>query len=166
MEKYFAFSVMTDNSGLFQKIEVLGDSSKEDDYLVQLRKNLHRMLTQEAKHFTRVVIHTSFKLRYNEIDAIRETVDDACKQANPRTRFAVVKVNHRSRFFGVNRSVNCLVPFEGTKVRLGKGEYLVWFEGIFPDKPIVSKLFPGPTHLQFLRSETPTGMNDDDLLQI
>jgi hypothetical protein len=29
----------------------------------------------------------------------------------------------------------------------------VWFEGIYPDKPNVTKVFPGPTHLQFLRVE-------------
>jgi hypothetical protein len=54
-------------------------------------------------------------------------------------------VNHKSRFFGINRSVNSLVPYEATKVRLGPHEYLVWFEGIFPDKPNVTKAFPGPT---------------------
>jgi len=33
VEKYFAFSVMTDSSGLFQRIQVLGESEQETDYL-------------------------------------------------------------------------------------------------------------------------------------
>jgi hypothetical protein len=161
IEKYFAFSVLTDNSGLFQRIEVLGESKDESNYLTELRRNLSQVLREESGHFKRVVVHTSFKLKYREIDAIKSTVMEASeRQAD--TRFAVVKVNHRSRFFGINRSVNSLVPFEATKVRLGAGQYLVWFEGIFPDKPTVTKLFPG---LEFLRCSEDSPINDDDLLQ-
>jgi hypothetical protein len=93
-------------------------------------------------------------------------VHETAKQtADGEGRFAVVKVNHNSRFFGANRSVNSLVPFEGTQVKLGHGEYLVWFEGIFPDKPTVTKAFPGPTHLQFLRVTEGQNVNDEILLQ-
>lgn len=165
VEKYFAFSVMTDNSGLFQRIEVLGESGNESDYLTQLQNNLGQIIAAESSRFSRVVIHTSFKLKYREIDAIRATVEAASKGGAQQTRFAVVKVNHHSRFFGVNRSVNCLVPFEATKVRLGGGQYLVWFEGIFPDQPTVNKLFPGPTHLEFLKCHTGHQISEDDLLQ-
>jgi hypothetical protein len=61
--------------------------------------------------------------------------------------------------------VNSLVPFEGTTVRLGPREHLAWFEGIFPDKPTVTKAFPGPTHLEFLRMTEGSGIGDDELLQ-
>ena len=77
----------------------------------------------------------------------------------------MVKVNHKSRFFGANRNVNSLVPFEGTRVKLGHDEYLVWFEGIFPDKPTVTKAFPGPTHLQFMRVTENNRIDDEILLQ-
>jgi hypothetical protein len=166
VEKYFAFSVMTDSSGLFQRIQVLGDANDEGSYLDQLRTRLAQLLGEMAQRFTRVVIHTSFKLRWREMDAIQETVSHAAGQADPsRCRFAVVKINHRHRFFGVNRGVNSLVPYEATKVKLGAGEYLVWFEGIFPDKPTVTKAYPGPTHLQFLRVSEANGISDDVLLQ-
>src|SRR5262249_10783073 len=56
-------------------------------------------------------------------------------------------------------------PYEGTCVRLGHREYLVWFEGINADKPTVAKLFPGPTHLDFLRVPDRQNISDDDLLQ-
>lgn len=152
VDKYFAFSVLTDSSGLFQQIKVLGDSADHNTYVSALRANLKQVLETNAGVFNRVVIHTSFKLKHEEIRAIEQTtreVADAIDKS--KCRFSVIKVNHKSRFFGVNRSVNSLVPYEATKVRLGPHEYLVWFEGIYPDKPNVTKAFPGPTHLQFLR---------------
>jgi hypothetical protein len=166
VEKYFAFSILTDSSGLFQKIQVLGESDNEKTYLEQLRANLRTVLKTGAEDFSRVVIHTSFKLKYQEIDEIYNVVKEAaCQTTNGGSRFSVVKVNHKSRFFGANRGVNSLVPFEGTRVKLGHGEYLVWFEGIFPDKPTVTKAFPGPTHLQFLRVTETQNINDEILLQ-
>jgi len=63
--------------------------------------------------------------------------------------------------------VNSLVPFEGTKVRLGPNEYLVWFEGLLPEQASVARAFPGPTHLEFLRlSDVDTGAAEQrELLQ-
>jgi len=166
VEKYFAFSVMTDNSGLFQKLQVLGDAGTQADYLAQLRSNLRQILDEGSRKFSRVVVHTSFRLKKREMDAIQRTVAQAAEeQQDGHCHFAVVKVNHRSRFFGVNRAVNSLVPYEATTVRLGGGEHLIWFEGIFPDKPTVNKAYPGPTHIEFLRVSEDNKINDDVLLQ-
>lgn len=166
VEKYFAFSVLTDSSGLFQRIQVLGDADSEASYLEQLRTTLGQVLQETSQRFSRVVVHTSFKLRRKEMDAIQSTVAHAVGATDPaKCRFAVVKVNHRHRFFGINRAVNSLVPYEATTVRLGAREYLVWFEGIFPDKPTVTKAFPGPTHLEFLRVSNGTTITDNELLQ-
>src|ERR1039458_9411865 len=152
VEKYFAFSVLTDSSGLFQSIQVLGQGDDETTYLDALKANLRKVIQSGTDDFSRVVIHTSFKLKHTEIGAIQNVVQEAAQSVERCNRkFAVVKVNHKSRFFGANRAVNSLVPYEGTRVRLGHGEYLVWFEGIFPDKPTVTKAFPGPTHLQELQ---------------
>jgi hypothetical protein len=153
VEKYFAFSVLTDSSGLFQKIQVLGDETDHGVYLAALSANLKQALLQNAGAFQRVVIHTSFKLKYDEIRAIQKVTQEVASADRGKCRFSVIKVNQHSRFFGTNRSVNSLVPYEATKVRLGPHEYLVWFEGIYPDKPNVTKAFPGPTHLQFLKVE-------------
>jgi hypothetical protein len=168
VDKYFAFSVLTDSSGLFQQIQVLGDSQDHTAYISALRANLKKVLEEKAGLFDRVVIHTSFKLKHEEIRAIQQTTHDvAAATDRAKCRFSVIKVNHKSRFFGINRSVNSLVPFEATKVRLGPNEYLVWFEGIYPDKPNVTKAFPGPTHLQFLRvNDDPVGPAEQrELLQ-
>lgn len=164
VEKYFAFSVMTDSSGLFQKIQVLGEASNQGDYLSQLRDNLRILLSNSAGQFARVVIHTSFKLKHREIDAIQKTVQETAKSGST-CKFAVVKVNHRSRFFGVNRAVNSFVPYEATQIKLGRHEYLMWFEGLSADTPTVNKAFPGPTHLQFLRVSDESAIPDHVLLQ-
>lgn len=166
IEKYFAFSVLTDSSGLFQKIQVLGEANTEVHYLERLRNQLQIILHSNAKDFSRIVVHTSFKLRQREIAAIQDVAQQTAKSlSETRCRFAVVKVNHKSRFFGINQSVNSLVPYEGTYVRLGHDEYLIWFEGIFPDKPTVTKAFSGPTHLQFLRTNDRDEIGKEVLLQ-
>ena len=168
VDKYFAFSVLTDSSGLFQQIQVLGDSENHSNYINALRDNLKKVLQDSAGRFKRVVIHTSFKLRHEEIDTIRQTAQDVAKTTDrAKCRFSVIKVNHRNRFFGVSRSVNSLVPFEASKVQLSRDEHLIWFEGIYPDKPNVTKAFPGPTHLQFLRvNDDPPGTAEQrELLQ-
>ncbi|SNS98924.1 Piwi domain-containing protein [Granulicella rosea] len=168
VDKYFAFSVLTDSSGLFQQIQVLGDSPDHNSYVSALRANLKQVLEANAGAFNRVVIHTSFKLKHEEIRAIEQTTREvAAATDKSKCRFSVIKVNHKSRFFGINRSVNSLVPYEATKVRLGPHEYLVWFEGIYPDKPTVTKAFPGPTHLQFLRvnDEATEPAEERELLQ-
>ena len=165
VEKYFAFSVMTDNSGLFQKIKVLGEGTEQESYIDALRRNLREVLEQSTRDFERIVVHTSFKLKHREMDIIENTVSEIVEEKDTSCRFAVVKVNHRSRFFGINRDVNSLVPYEATRVQLGPREYLVWFEGIYPDKKTVSKVFPGPTHLQILRISKENGVSDEVLLQ-
>jgi hypothetical protein len=166
IEKYFAFSILTESSGLFQKIQVLGQGTDEGAYLGELRTNLDALLNERAEEFSRVVLHTSFRLKFREMDQIQDAVQTAAARARDgKCRFAVVKVNHKSGFFGTNRTVNSLVPFEGTHVRLGHREHLVWFEGIFPDKPTVTKAFSGPTHLQFLRVSDQNEISDEALLQ-
>lgn len=152
IERYFAFSVLTDNSGMFQKIQVLGDARDRETYLSDLKRKLRETLINNTEEFSRIVIHTSYRLKWSEIDAIRQVVSDMLAEGQRRDRqFAVIKVNEHNRFFGTNANVNSLVPYEGTSVRLGYNEFLIWFEGLYPDNPTVKKAFPGPTHVEFLR---------------
>ena len=164
VERHFAFSVLSDNSGLFQQIQVLGDAPNESDYLSELKENLSSVLKEKTSLYDRVVIHTSFKLKRTEIRAIEDVARSASGNET-KCRFAVVKVNHRSRFFGINPDVNSLVPFEATEAKLAHREYLIWFEGIFPDKQTVSKAFPGPTHIQMLRITEDSDVEADSVLQ-
>jgi len=165
VEKYFAFSVLTDSTGLFRNIEVLGEAADHASYLDHLRANLRQMLKSQAAEFKKVVLHTSFRLKLDEIKAI-EAVTREVAQEHVDRQFAVVKVNQQNRFFGFNRDLNSLVPYEATKVALGPHEYLMWFEGISPDKENVSKLFAGPTHLQFLKVSDAYSSDDEEHLML
>jgi hypothetical protein len=164
IQKYFAFSILTDSSGLFQSVEMLGDSSDEKQYLEALRSNLKTLLIANSKKFTKVVLHTPFKLKQSEMRILEEEVQNAAGSATS-CKFAVVKVNQHNRFFAFNEAVNSLIPYEGTYSRLGHDEFLVWFEGLFPDKPTASKAVPGPTHLKFLRVSHPDLIGDETILQ-
>jgi len=157
---------MTDNSGLFQQLRVLGESDNEFAYIEELKANLRNILTDRPSEFSQVVVHTSFRLKKREMRAIEQTVRAVAGEGRSTgRRFAVVKVNQHNRFFGVNPNVNSLVPFEGTVVSLGGGQHLLWFEGIFPDKQTVTTAFPGPTHISFLRVTDEDAIADESLLQ-
>ncbi|MBI4661802.1 MAG: piwi domain protein [Verrucomicrobia bacterium] len=163
IEKYFAFSILTDSSGIFQSLNVIGQADREADYLRQLRDNLANLLREQAERFRTVVLHTSFKLKHTEMEVIESVVKAAA--AEKKCRFAVVKVNQRNRFFAINPKVNSFVPYEASYVRLGHREYLLWFEGVFPDNPSVKKAFPGPTHLEFLHVSEEKMIGDEQVLQ-
>lgn len=165
VERYFAFSVLTDSSGMFQEIEVLGNDANHQSYLTALRNNLTNMLKGSATRFKRIVIHTTFKLRQNEMAAIHEAVESASNEYGEKCHFAVVKINQNCRFLATNRAVNSRVPYEGSFMKLSHTEYLMWFEGVFRDKPTVAKALPGPTHVQFLRGATVGGVDHDIVLQ-
>ncbi len=166
VEKYIAFSVFTDNSGLFQKIQILGEGDNEKIYLDRLRENLRTELSEHSQHFDRIAVHTSFRLRKREIEAIEQVVREAGTSRNSnKCRFAVIKVNQKNRFFGTNLQVKSYVPYEGSWARLGRNEYLIWFEGIFPDNTTVRKAFPGPTHIDILSIGDESGEGDMSLLQ-
>lgn len=165
VDKYFAFSILTDSSGLFQSINVVAEGSDKETYLEQMRANLQKMLEEKAAVFKKVVLHTSFRLRFEEMQVIQEVVSAAAAKSSGQCAFAVVKVNQRNRFFAVNRSVNSLVPYEGSYMRLGRREYLIWFEGIFRNNPNVKKVIPGPTHLSFLKVSEEALIGDEQILQ-
>ncbi len=164
IERYFAFSILTDSSGLFQSIEVLGHGDTEAAYLQRLQTNLASLLQAKAKEFSKVVLHSPFKLKQSEMKVLQDVVSEAAK-GTTACRFAVLKVNQQNRFFGVNRDVNSLVPYEGSYLQLSKREFLLWFEGLFPDKPNMTKAVPGPTHIEFLRVTNDSLIGEQNILQ-
>ena len=93
------FSVLSDSSGLFREIRVLGESPDRSTYISALRSNLRQVLEESAASFNRVVIHTSFKLRYEEIDAIRRTTEEiaSAKAKYEQTQATLEKFEHGNR---------------------------------------------------------------------
>ena len=62
----------------------------------------------------------------------------------------MIKVNTENKFFGFADN-NTLVPYESSFVKLDKGEFLVWFEGLQYGKELVNKRTSNPVHIKFLQ---------------
>lgn len=150
IEKYYSYSVLTDSSGLYLDLEVLGKADSEESYLEELKASLKRIIEERRGEFSKFVIHTPFKIRHFELDSITELLKsyDTDTSAND-IEFVVLKVNTNNKFFGYNLRVNSLVPYESTYIKLSARDYLVWFEGLQYHNPSVYRRFAGPTHIEF-----------------
>ncbi|MBI5035004.1 MAG: hypothetical protein HZB51_31145 [Chloroflexi bacterium] len=150
IEKYFAYSVLTDSSGLYLDMELVGRAQSQDSYTQQIKENIQRIIQCRKQNFKKFVIHTPFKIKKYELDSIRKAIQTVQRdENNDSLEFAVMKINTQNKFFGYDLDANSLVPFESTFVQLSPREYLVWFEGVQYHTPNVYKRFAGPVHIEF-----------------
>ena len=150
VDKYFAYSVLIDSSGVYKDMAILGDSKDRNHYMKQIKIKIEEIIRLYQHEFKKFVIHTPFKLKNRELDAIKDSLQALSDSlALAELEFVVMKVNTNNRFFGYYPQSNSLVPYESTCLQLSSKEYLIWFEGIQINKPNVSKRFSGPTHVEF-----------------
>lgn len=117
IRKYFSYSVCTDSSGLYQRVNVLGNSSDEHSYLDQLRDNIAAVVSApEFEEMQQIVLHVPFKIKVKELEIISQAISDT---ANSRSdhEFVVLKVNQDNKFFGY-ADTNSLVPYESSYLHL------------------------------------------------
>jgi hypothetical protein len=153
IQKYFAYCVATDSSGLYKKIAVLSHTNLRATYIADLQRSLVReMLETGSSGYTHCVLHVPFKLKNDELEALEKAVQSASATA-ASVKFAVLKINDDHRFFGYAVN-NSRVPIEGTIARLGATSMLLWFEGLKSPADVVSKRIAGPVHLEFLWPKT------------
>jgi len=139
-----------DSSGIYKDIAILGDSPDEKQYMEQIKSKIEEIVRRYQQEFKKFVIHTPFKLKNQELNAIRDSIQALSNSLKlTDIEFVVMKVNTSNNFFGYYSHSNSLVPFESTCLQLSPKEYLIWFEGIQLNKPNVSKRFSGPTHIEF-----------------
>jgi hypothetical protein len=149
IQRYFAYCVATDSSGLYKKIAVLGDSKSRSDYITELKASLIREFREaQADKYTGCTIHVPFRLREDEMEALEGALNEA-HAANRDLKFTVLKVNDQHRFFGY-ASNNSRVPIEGSVARLSANTALLWFEGLKRPNDLVGKRVAGPVHVEFL----------------
>ena len=149
IDRYFAYSVLTDSSGIFEEIRVLGDSSDEDAYLETLVSNLHHVFDDYSDRFTSFVVHATFSLRRCELDRI-DAVLDSRRQKDSDRHFVSIKFNDRNKFFGFSLTHNSRIPYESTMVALSRDELLVWFEGLqYPGSNVRGRI-GRPLHVRFM----------------
>ncbi|OQB13434.1 MAG: Piwi domain protein [Firmicutes bacterium ADurb.Bin193] len=159
--KYFAYSLCFDSSGIYRRLNILGESNDRDTYIAQLSEQIKLHLNNEmTTNIKKCVIHIPFKMNKYEIRCIKDSIYSV-KQAHDQIEFVFIKINVINRFFGYSHYNSC-IPLAGTCIPLGKREFLVWFEGIQQGKTqvIASQNITNPVHIQFMDSGN---LNDDDI---
>ena len=144
IDRFLAYSVLTDSSGLYRELRFLGTSDNEDDYRRQISRNLARLFQEYREEYSRFVVHASFTIRWRELDAIKDAVESI---ATDREIF-VVRFNEDTRYFGWNMTSNSMVPYKGSICCLNREEYLVWFDGVTRERPRIGKV-DRPIHVKF-----------------
>lgn len=151
IEKYYAYSVLTDSSGLFKELRILSRSDKPQEYIDQLSKSIETIVGDYSDEFDSYVIHAPYKIKEQSLEAIKNTLEDL---GSTGKQFVVLKINQKNKFFGYSPTNNSLVPFESTFVKIAWNEYLVWFEGLQYNKPKVTRRYSNPIHITFYYSNS------------
>jgi hypothetical protein len=151
IEKYYAYSVLTDSSGLYKDIKILSDAKDIHQYLSGLKDKLLHVIEQYIEEFDDFVLHTTFSIKNNELSVISEVIKNLSKK-NPKKKFTVMKFDEHNKFFGYSTNNNSLIPYESTYLKISGEEYLVWFEGLQAHNPIVRKRIGRPVYIKFIFS--------------
>jgi flavodoxin len=128
IERYYAYSIQNDSSGLFKNIKLLSDNTDRDSYLNGLSDNLKKMITDQSEEFDNFVIHTPFRLRKDEMNTIRMVVESLANETGKK--FAVLRFNDNHYYMGYDFGNDSRTPYESTFIRISANRYLVWFEGL------------------------------------
>ena len=144
VDRFLAYSVLTDSSGLYRELRFLGTSDNEEDYRSQIATNLTRLFQEYRDDYGRFVVHASFTIRWRELEAIKDAIESI---ATDRDVF-VVRFNEDTQYFGWNMTSNSMVPYKGSMCGLSPEEYLVWFDGVTRERPRVGKV-DRPVHVKF-----------------
>ncbi len=151
-KKYFAYTVLTDSSGRYKDLKILGDDRDFDSYLFNFEARLRDVIEQYYDHYERFVIHSTFRVRNREVRAVKNVVAQMEAKAGGTREFVVMKFNERNKFFAYASESNSMTPYESSILRLSHDEYLVWFEGLQFHNPNLKARVSRPVHVQFLHS--------------
>lgn len=142
IKKNIAYSVLTDSSGIFKDIQVLGEGIETDDsYYEQLISNISSIIN--TAYYKKISIHVPFRISKDKI------IEKVIRRIPADVELSVLVINQKNDFFGFDYSNNGLVPFESTFIKLSNDEYLVWFEGLQFNNPKISKRFGNPLLIKF-----------------
>ena len=148
IERFFAYSVLTDSTGAFQEIRMLGTGRDEKSYINAFHDSLRQIFEDYADRFSSFVVHSTFSIRKRELESIA-TVLGAREAADGDGHFVSMKFNDRNSFFGFASGHNSRVPYESTIVSLSHSDYLVWFEGLQYGQSALQKMVGGPLHVRY-----------------
>jgi hypothetical protein len=150
IEKYYAYSVLTESTGLYKDLKMLGQGKDKGSYLGEFKSNLKAIFEQYFEDYDNFVVHATFSIRRDELDIVKEVLDEINQEKDIPKTFVVMKFNDRNKYFGYSMTSNSMIPFESTYVQLSRNEYLVWFEGLQYHNPNVLKRIERPLHIEFI----------------
>jgi hypothetical protein len=148
--KYYAYSILTESTGLYKDLKILGQGTNRDLYLSDFKASLKTVFNQYYDFYDSFVVHTTFSISHEELKAIEEVLDSQKKEKKTDKKFIVMKFNDKNKFFGYSLTNNSLIPYESSFIQLAWNEYLVWFEGLQYHNPNVNKKVERPLHIKFL----------------
>jgi len=164
IDRYIAYSVLTDSTGGYETIKILGNAQNEREYLDALRRNLRQVLISHSAQYDSFVLHVTFNIKRREIEAVQAMLKELKGTEGADREFVAIKFNDRNNFFGFSVDHNSRVPYEGTVAPLSKREYLMWFSGLSLDDSKIPKKPERPVHLRILYPDTP--LHEDDLKRV
>ena len=144
-ERFVAYSIATDASGVFKDIQTLSDHDNEDDYIEALAAGLRAKLKEAASSSAdekprRIVLHCSFRLKKRAMSVIRDVVARCSTDITDLPRVYVVRINTEHDYFGFDESNAACVPHENSVVKIGFGRYLLWTEGFVAGRSITGRV--------------------------
>jgi hypothetical protein len=164
IERYFAYSVLADSSGIYESIRLLGNSTDPDEYLSSLTSNLRDVLLSHKEKYSSFVLHLTFSMKKREIDAIKNLLNDLKGDAVTNREFVVLKFNDKNDYLGFSADHNSRVPYEGSVLPLSRREFLLWFSGLRTEDSKIPAKPERPVHIKVLYPEEP--LTEADLRRV
>lgn len=149
IDRFFAYSVLTDSSGVFKEVRVLGEDRNEENYIEDFSTNLRKIFADYSSHFSSFVVHTTFSIQRRELESVAAALAEQKEQQEEAGEFVSLKFNDRNGFFGFAGDHNSRVPYESTMISLSRDEFLVWFEGLQYGQRTIRGMVGGPLHVKF-----------------
>lgn len=151
-ERFIAYSVATDASGVFRSVRTLANDQNEVNYAKGLGDNLKRHLRELINGGTelpkRVVLHCSFRLSNLAMSEVRDAIAACRREDSAFPNVFVMRINTRHDYFGFDDSNAARVPRENSLVRIGKGRYLLWTEGVVQGRALTGRI-SNPVYVVF-----------------
>ena len=160
MEKYFAYSVLADSSGIYESIKILGNTTNRTEYIASLKDKLRDVLLEHKGKYKSFVLHLTFSMKKDELKAINDLLADLQAKNDNQSEFVALKFNDHNDFFGFSAANNSRVPYEGTVAELSRKDFLVWFSGLSLDDSKAPKKPERPVHIRVVYPERPLDRSD------
>ncbi len=165
IEKYFAYSILTESTGIYKELQVLGETTDTGTYYESFKRNLKSAIERYYDQYDSFVVHTTFKIRYEEMDAVKEVLETINREHNTTKQFVLMKFNDKNKYFGYSSTSNSMIPYESSYIQLSFTDYLVWFEGLQYHNTTVHKKVERPVHIEFIQGNELSKSQKTDYLQ-